>query len=137
MVMAMVMPMVVIGLGRGLPFAAESDRLAMGRVQVGTPPMLRRLGDFLRCQRRTLLKDGFEGGEPLPIVGGLAVLVGSLRIGPDLPAEDLDPFGPGEQPRLRKRQRCSECLGVPGLAEPGNIIELLKQVIRAAHAAST
>jgi hypothetical protein len=26
---------------------------------------------------------------------------------------------------------------VPGLAEPGNIIELLKQVIRAAHAAST
>src|SRR6266540_5699542 len=98
-----------------------------------------------------LLEDGFEGGEPLPIVGGLAVLVGSLRIGPDFPAESLDPFGPGEQTRLRKRQRCSECLGVPGLAEAGNTafdgeirlaaaaagVELLKQVTCAAHAAST
>jgi hypothetical protein len=72
-------------------------------------------------------------------------------MGADLPAEDLHPFGPGEQARMRKRQRHPERLGMPGLAEGGNTafdsevhlddaelgVEHVKQVIRAAHAAST
>lgn len=98
MLVSMVMVVIfAFELWRLRPFAAESDRIAVWRVQVRTPPMLHRLSDFVRCQRRMLHEDGLEGGEPLPVVSSLAVLVGSLRIGPDFPAENLDPLGPGEQ----------------------------------------
>ncbi len=43
----MVIMTFVLELRPVLPFTTESNRLAMWRVQVGTPPMLRRLGDFL------------------------------------------------------------------------------------------
>jgi hypothetical protein len=107
-----------------LPIAAEDDRLAMWRVQVATTPMLRRLSDLLRCQRRLPHQNGFEGGEPLTIIGGFAVLTGSLRMGPDLLAKNLDPFGPAEHARARKRQGRRKRLGVPRWPKPGTSLSL-------------
>lgn len=52
MVVVVIVMILAFKIRRILPIAAEDDRLAMWRVQVATTPMLRRLGNLLRCQRR-------------------------------------------------------------------------------------
>jgi hypothetical protein len=114
----MLMIMIVPGGNRNFgQIPSQVDRLAMRRVQVGTTPVLCGRANLLARRQTPLDKQLLQHRKPLSVVSGLAIFALALRFARDLGRKHVDPFRPGEKPRLAQSDRSREGLSVPGLRE--------------------